>query len=147
MLFNSTDRQWLRSLGEYVRHGHSGVDVERYNAGQKGYFWYAVLTAIVLLITGIPLWFPDSFAAGLLQISRIGHHALFLLAVAGFIIHVYMSTAMFPGTGSAMTSGRVSRRWAAFHHPAWFRRVERGADGAQDGAAPTPTAEQPREQA
>jgi formate dehydrogenase iron-sulfur subunit len=142
MLFTGTDRQWLRSLGEYVRHGHSGVDVERYNAGQKGYFWYAVLTAVLLLVTGIPLWFPDSFAASLLRISRFSHHLVFLLAVAGFIIHIYMSTAMFPGTFGAMTSGKVSRRWAAFHHPAWFRRVERDGDG---GGAAVP--EQAREQA
>jgi formate dehydrogenase gamma subunit len=124
MGFNSTDRQWLRSMRQYVREGHSGVDVERYNAGQKGYFWYAVLTSILLLVTGIPLWFPDSFAVELLRVSRFGHHVLFLLAVAGFIVHVYMSTAMLPGTMSAMTSGKVSRRWAAFHHPAWFRGTE-----------------------
>jgi formate dehydrogenase gamma subunit len=90
-----------------------------------------VLTSVLLLITGIPLWFPDSFAAGLLLWSRFGHHVVFLLAVAGFIIHVYMSTAMFPGTFGAMTSGNVSRRWAAFHHPAWFRRVERSDSDEQ----------------
>jgi formate dehydrogenase iron-sulfur subunit len=128
MGFNSTDRQWLRSIREYVREGHSGVDVERYNAGQKGYFWYAVLTSILLLVTGIPLWFPDSFAVELLRVSRFGHHLIFLLAVAGFIIHVYMSTAMLPGTMSSMTTGKVSRRWAAFHHPAWFRGTERRTD-------------------
>jgi formate dehydrogenase subunit gamma len=136
MLFNSTDRQWVRSLRTYVRDGHTDADVERYNAGQKGYFWYAVITALLLLITGIPLWFPDSFAAGLLQASRFSHHALFLLAVAGFIVHVYMSTAMFPGTMSAMTEGTVTRRWAAFHHPAWFRRTEReSAPAGEDDAA------------
>jgi len=137
MLFNSIDREWVRSLRDYVRHGHVDVDVERYNAGQKGYFWYAVITAILLFITGVPLWFPDSFAAGLLQASRFSHHALFLLAVAGFIVHVYMSTAMFPGTMSAMTGGTVTRRWAAFHHPAWFRRTERGSDHAERDEAGT----------
>jgi formate dehydrogenase iron-sulfur subunit len=139
MLFNSVDREWMRSLGTYVRNGHTDVDVERYNAGQKGYFWYAVITAILLLLSGIPLWFPDSFAAGLLQASRFGHHAVFLLALAGFIVHVYMSTAMFPGTMSAMTSGTVTRRWAAFHHPAWFRRTEREQREEPSTTEPAPS--------
>ncbi|MPZ89698.1 MAG: hypothetical protein GEU81_16900, partial [Nitriliruptorales bacterium] len=105
--------------------GHTDLDVGRYNAGQKGYFWYALVTGILLLLTGIPLWFPDSLALGLLRVSRVLHHVLFLLTVAGFIVHVYMSTAMFPGTLSALTSGTVTRRWAAWHHPAWFRDRDR----------------------
>ncbi|HSK95860.1 MAG TPA: formate dehydrogenase subunit gamma, partial [Euzebyales bacterium] len=137
MLFDRTDRQWVASLRDYVRDGHTEVDVGRYNAGQKGYFWYAVATTVLLLITGIPLWFPDSFAAGLLRFSRFSHHGVFLLALAGFIVHVYMSTAMFPGTMSAMTTGKVSRRWAAFPPPAWFRRADGPARDAvtTDGAA------------
>jgi formate dehydrogenase subunit gamma len=58
------------------------------------------------------------------------HHATFLLMVGGFIIHVYMSTVMFPGTLSAMTTGRVTRAWAAFHHPAWFRVQDRRKAGS-----------------
>lgn len=135
MLFNRTDRGWMKSLGDYLRHGHTEADVGRYNAGQKGYFWYAVVTIVLLFVTGLPLWFPDSYSAGLLQISRFSHHALFLLAFAGLIIHIYMSTVMFPGTTSAMTRGTVTRRWAAFHHPAWYRRTVHDGDAAGDGDA------------
>ena len=56
------------------------------------------------------------------------HHATFLVMVGGFIIHVYLSAVVFPGTLSAMTTGRVSRAWAAYHHPRWFRdETRRGA--------------------
>lgn len=125
MTFGSVDRQWAKRLRTYTSQGHTDLDVGRYNAGQKGYFWYALVTGILLLLTGIPLWFPDSLALGLLRVSRVLHHVLFLLTVAGFIVHVYMSTAMFPGTLSALTSGTVTRRWAAWHHPAWFRDRDR----------------------
>jgi len=67
---------------------------------------------------------------GLHHIARFLHHATFLLMVGGFIIHVYMSTVMFPGTMAAMTTGRVTRAWAAFHHPAWFRVEDRRRAGA-----------------
>jgi len=121
MLFDHSDREWTRNMRTYVREGHVDVDVGRYNAGQKGYYWFAVVTGVLLLLTGIPLWYPWMLGAGWNQLARLLHHVLFLLTVGGFIIHVYMSTAMFPGTIRGMTSGRVERRWAAFHHPRWFR--------------------------
>lgn len=121
MLPTKTDRAWVRNLGTYVKTGHTGLDIGKYNAGQKGYFWFAVVTAVLKLLTGIPLWFPDMASLGFLQVMRVSHHVLFLLALAGFIVHVYMSTAMLPGTMASMTSGRVTRAWAAHHHPAWFR--------------------------
>ncbi len=124
MLFDPADREWTKSLRSYARQGHVDADVGRYNAGQKGYYWFAVVTGILLLVTGIPLWFPGLLGGGLNLFARFVHHVLFLLTVGGFIIHVYMSTAMLPGTMRAMTTGYVSRRWAAWHHPRWFRSQE-----------------------
>jgi formate dehydrogenase subunit gamma len=124
MLFDDDDRRWTRGLRTYVREGHVDADVGRYNAGQKGYYWFAVITGILLLLTGIPLWFPWLLGSGINQVARIIHHIFFLLTFGGFIIHVYMSTVMFPGTIHGMTSGRVERRWAAYHHPRWFRNKD-----------------------
>jgi formate dehydrogenase gamma subunit len=85
----------------------------------------------VLLVTGLPLWGSWLAGAALLHhVARFLHHASFLLMVGGFMIHVYMSTVMFPGTLSAMTTGRVTRAWAAFHHPAWYRIQDRRKAGA-----------------
>lgn len=123
MLFEKIDREWARNLGTYAREGHTDLDVGRYNAGQKGYYWFAVITGLLLLISGLPLWVPniDFLSPGWNQIARLVHHAVFLLTVGGFILHVYLSTVLFPGTISAMTSGNVGRGWAAYHHPRWFR--------------------------
>ncbi|MFN2490963.1 MAG: formate dehydrogenase subunit gamma [Actinomycetota bacterium] len=126
MAFDDSDRAWTRDLRTYVREGHSRVDIGRFNAGQKGYFWFAVLTGVPLLITGLPLWFPGLLSGGWNQLARLVHHALFLFTVGGFIIHVYMSTVMLPGTMPGMTGGRVTRAWAAWHHPRWFRKQEAG---------------------
>jgi formate dehydrogenase subunit gamma len=121
MRVERTDRIWVRRLRTYIREGHSGVDVGRFNAGQKGYFWFSVVFGIVLFVSGLPLWFPSIASAGWREAARLVHHASYLLMVAGFIIHVYMSTVLLPGTMSAMTTGRVTRRWAAWHHPRWYR--------------------------
>ncbi|CAN5693409.1 formate dehydrogenase subunit gamma [soil metagenome] len=124
MIFDAKDRAWARDLRNYVREGHSQVDIDRFNAGQKGYFWFAVATGVALLVTGLPLWFPGLMSGGWNQLARLLHHAIFLLTVGGFIIHVYMSTVMLPGTMPGMTGGRVTRAWAAWHHPSWFRKQE-----------------------
>ena len=46
------------------------------------------------------------------------------------IILPLRKVVMFPGTLSAMTTGRVTRAWAAWHHPAWFRVQDRRKAGA-----------------
>jgi formate dehydrogenase subunit gamma len=120
MLLDRSDRQWFRRIRAYVRDGHSDVDTGRWNGGQKAYFWVSLLLAIVLLVTGVPLWFPSVAESGIRQLSRLVHHVAFLLIVAGFIIHVLLSF-LFRGTMDGMVSGRVSRAWAAWHHPRWFR--------------------------
>lgn len=130
MRMTATDREWARRLKTYAGTGHSGLDTGRYNAGQKGYYWISIVGGVVLLLTGVPLWYPWLLGSGgVNQVARILHHVTFLLMVGGFMIHVYLSTVAFPGTVSAMTTGRVSRAWAAFHHPAWFRERDyrRGA--------------------
>jgi formate dehydrogenase subunit gamma len=131
MRMTAGDREWVRRLRTYTGEGHTGLDTGRYNAGQKGYYWFSVLLGLVLLITGLPLWGSwIGGAATLHHVARFLHHVAFLLMVGGFIIHVYMSTVMFPGTFSSMTTGRVSRAWAAWHHPAWFRVQDRRRAGA-----------------
>ena len=125
MRFGPGDREWLRRMRSYARTGHAGLDVGRYNAGQKGYYWFILVFGFGLLLTGIPLWFPGTFdSRGLQEVARLLHHLAYLAMLAGFIVHVYMTTVMLPGTISAMTSGRVSRRWAAWHHPRWLREKE-----------------------
>ncbi len=130
MRFTAADREWARKFKTYASSGHSGVDTGRYNAGQKGYYWASIVGGVVLFITGLPLWYPWLTGSGIHQIARLLHHATFLFMVGGFMIHVYLSTVGFPGTLSAMTTGRVTRAWAAYHHPGWFRERDyrRGAD-------------------
>jgi formate dehydrogenase subunit gamma len=128
MWLDRTDWAWFRRLGEYTRRGHVTIDNGRWNGGQKGYFWASLVLAIVLLVTGLPLWFPSIADTGIRQLSRLVHNAAFLLIVGGFIIHVLLSAFLFPGTMAGMTSGRVSRAWAAWHHPRWYREQAARAD-------------------
>lgn len=134
MWLDRTDWAWFRRLREYVRNGHVAVDSGRWNGGQKGYFWASLVLGLVLLVTGLPLWFPSIAESGIRQWSRLIHHAAFLVMVGGFIIHVLLSAFLFSGTMQGMTTGKVTRAWAAWHHPRWFRE-QTGVSGEQTGTS------------
>jgi formate dehydrogenase subunit gamma len=94
-----------------------------FNAGQKLYFWTIGVSAIVFLITGIPLWFPESVGRTAVAIGYVLHDLAAIVMLVGFIIHVYEGTAAQPGTFRSMIRGTVQKRWAWTHHPAWYRAV------------------------
>ncbi|PYX34422.1 MAG: hypothetical protein DMG80_02465 [Acidobacteria bacterium] len=46
-----------------------------------------------------------------------------LATIGGFIIHVYMGTAMVRGGFTSMVRGKVSAAWAWTHHRLWYEKV------------------------
>jgi formate dehydrogenase subunit gamma len=103
----------------------SGEDptVGKYNGGQKIFFYMVGLLAVVLLATGIILWYPLSFAALWRQVSWPLHDAAFLLFAVSIVGHIYLGTAALPGTFRSMTRGTVSKSYARKHHPRWYRET------------------------
>lgn len=123
MRFDAEDRNWLKKIGQYIRNEEEGLpEVGRFNAGQKQLFWLQVVSGVLLLVSGIPLWFPHSFPQALRLISILVHEVSALVAIGGFIVHVYMGIAVVRGSLSAMVSGKVSRAWAKTHHARWYRQ-------------------------
>lgn len=122
MVLDRCDRQWLRLVRYYGRHEDKKMpDCGKYNGGQKVYFWLTLALAVAFLVTGIPLWFPDSFGAGLVNTMRLLHFGSAILGGLALIGHIYLAAVAYPGTGRGMTYGRVSRSWAMLHHPTWLR--------------------------
>ena len=95
----------------------------KYNGGQILYFWAVSLGAIGFLLSGIPMWFPLAFPTLLREICILIHDITFILFFLGLVGHIYLGTAAEPGTFRAMTRGTVTRGWARFHHPGWFKEV------------------------
>jgi len=127
MRIGPDDRAWLAAVRHYLRHEHDRVPSSgRYNAGQKLFFWLAAASALLLLVTGLPLWYPQGllgsgrFAAGTLTFMRLLHYLGALASGLLLIPHFYLATVAVPGTLAAMLRGRVSRAWARHHHQRWF---------------------------
>lgn len=125
MTWSGDDRRWMRRMKTYVTNTDEVEPeyVDFFNAGQKLYFWAIVATAIVFLVSGIPMWFPATFGRLTVAIGYVLHDLAALVMLGAFIVHVYEGTAAQPGTFASMTRGTVERRWAWTHHPAWYRRV------------------------
>jgi formate dehydrogenase subunit gamma len=144
MTWNRDDRRWMGRMREYVTNADDMEPeyVDFFNAGQKLYFWAIVGSAILFVLSGIPMWFPAIFGRIVVAISYVLHDLAALVMLVGFIVHVYEGTAAQPGTFASMTRGTVERRWAWTHHPAWYRRAT-GRDPRADrdearGPRPSP---------
>ena len=123
MWWTPADSRWIRRIKTYVSNEEliEPADVGFFNGGQKLYFWTIVASALIFLISGLPMWFPRTFGRGAVAVGYVLHDVAALLMLVGFIVHIYESTAQQPGTFQAMTRGTVSKRWAWTHHPAWYR--------------------------
>lgn len=122
MFLDHQDWLWLGSVQDYAAHRHDKVPpAGKYNAGQKVFFWAQGLLAILFVVTGVLLWMPDRFGSGVLSVSRLLHYTGALGGGLLLIVHVYLGTVAYPGTARGMIDGKVTRRWAAMHHPRWHQ--------------------------
>jgi formate dehydrogenase subunit gamma len=145
MIWTRADRLWMKRLKSYVTNAEEVEPdyVDFFNAGQKLYFWAIVVSAVVFLVSGIPMWFPDAFGRIAVAVSYVLHDIAALVMVGGFIVHLYEGTAAQPGTLRSMTRGTVERRWARTHHPAWYRRAIGREPGAGEEQTGLPGEERP----
>lgn len=140
MEITDTDRKWTQSIGAYVRNEEEEMlpehaerawqqwaPVDRFNLGQKYLFWTMFWGGIVLLVTGVVLWFPERAPQSIRLISILVHPIAFLVTLAGFIIHVYMGTAVVRGGFTSIIRGEVTENWARHHHRLWVERITEDA--------------------
>jgi formate dehydrogenase subunit gamma len=120
-----SDRTWFRRISAYITHADKVEPdyVGKFNAGQKIWYWAMVISAIVFLITGIPMWFPEYLGRTPMWISYFFHDLAGLVMLGGFLIHIYEGTAALSGTFRSMVRGTVTRAWAWTNHPGWYRAV------------------------
>jgi len=121
------DRAWRKALRHYIRNEDAEVPPAwRFNYGQKLLFWLMVFGGVAMLLSGLVLWFVASIPWELrvLRYTATVVHAVAALAtIGGFIIHVYMGTAVVPGGLDAVIHGEVTEEWARHHHPLWLAQI------------------------
>ncbi len=128
----STDTEWRRNMWKYMRlEVRSPQGTGKYNAGQKAMFWSMVPLIAILLVTGVvmwqslALWVPglrEVFTPGLRRIAGLIHAVAAFIMFVGIGIHWY-AAYWTRGSIKGMVRGTVTRAWARYHHPGWYREV------------------------
>jgi formate dehydrogenase subunit gamma len=130
MVTTDADRRWSKAVKYYIENEDERVPAAgRFNFCQKWLLWLMLYGVALLLISGLGLWFVESIPWSLrwLRYTAVTVHVVAALAtIGGFIIHVYMSTAMVSGSFSAMVHGQVTTAWAKTHHRLWYEQVTKG---------------------
>jgi len=127
MRITETDRHWNRAVRKYIENRDDEVPPsDRFNAGQKQFYWVMLVSTIFLLISGIVMWFPELVPWSLRSVRSVAvvvHEIAALVTIGAFIIHVYMGLFVVPEGFKAIVRGYVSPQWARMHHRLWFNRV------------------------
>ncbi|MFT5504829.1 MAG: formate dehydrogenase subunit gamma [Gammaproteobacteria bacterium] len=116
------DLNWiLKGGGLLGKHASS----DRYNAGEKGWFWLATLVGLVVIGSGLVLDFP---IFGLPRVEMEFYHMVHSISAIVIIVasfgHIYMGTAAMEGTFEVMKTGYCDSNWAKEHHDLWYEKVK-----------------------
>ncbi|CAM5669636.1 Formate dehydrogenase, cytochrome b556(Fdo) subunit OS=Streptomyces griseorubiginosus OX=67304 GN=fdoI PE=4 SV=1 [Streptomyces griseorubiginosus] len=123
------DRQWLRAVRRR-RTSPEARPAGKFNAGQKLYAGWIAGAVLVMMFTGLLMWFM-----GLLpfisRTSAILVHDILAWAITFVVLGHLRKAFEDPEARLGMRTGHVSLSWAQRHHSRWLRE-EREGDAAAD---------------
>lgn len=135
---NLADVVWLSKAGGML--GGQEVPSHRFNAGEKGMFWWGITIPGVFVVgSGLVL---DKLIPGFgalrseMQIAHMIHAVGALWMVALLAGHIYMGTVGVRGAYKGMKTGYVSDGWAHEHHELWHKDIEGGKIPRQRSGEP-----------
>jgi formate dehydrogenase subunit gamma len=137
------DLQWLlRGGGLFGKHASS----DRYNAGEKLWFWLASIVGLAVIISGMVLDFP---IFGQTRATMEFYHFVHSIGAVILIVvsfgHIYMGTAALEATFEVMQTGYCDSNWAREHHDLWYEKVKDNGDAVTQDQARETSAELPQE--
>src|SRR5712672_913510 len=111
MRITDADQRWSKAMEYYVKNEDEKLPpVGRFNYGQKLFFWLMFFGIILLLISGIGLWFVEGIPWSLRWLRYIA-------------VTIHVIAAMVRGGFTAMIRGEVAAIWAKTHHRLWYEEV------------------------
>lgn len=127
----------LYTIGKRKEHPFAG----RYDVFEKFEYFAVVWGTIVMVVTGLFLWFSDYLFAlvplWVLDTMKIIHRWEAVLAILSIALwhtyHVHFKPGVFPGS-KVWWNGRVTRDYMIKHHPAEYEQIT-GRPAHVDGAA------------
>lgn len=131
---SAADWIWLKKGGGMLGGDHE-IPSHRFNAGEKGMFWWGVcFPGLVVVASGLVL---DKLVPGLgnlrgeMQVAHMVHAVAAVLMMTVLMGHIYMGTVGVKGAYGAMRTGYVDEGWAKEHHELWYNDIKAGKIPAQ----------------
>ncbi|MFG2823031.1 cytochrome b/b6 domain-containing protein [Kitasatospora sp. NPDC048365] len=117
--FTPGDREWLRA----VRHRSPRRPAGKFNAGQKLYAAWIAGAVLVMIGTGLLMWFTNLAPLAWRTGSTFVHDWLALAIAVAVGGHVYLAVRD-PEARRGMRTGSVDPLWATREHPDWDHGAE-----------------------
>lgn len=127
--FASYDWTWLRDA--LRRRPQDLRTAGKFNAGQKMYASFAAGAALVMIGTGLMMWFPEIAVVTLRTGATFVHDWLALAIGIAVIGHIWMA-AQDPEARLGMRTGFVTPEWVRRHHPRWKHDGTTGSSQVED---------------
>src|SRR5580700_3352914 len=98
MSIDDADRAWAKAIPDYIENEDEKLPpVGRFNYGQKLFFWGIFYSVILLLLSGVALWYTETLPWSLRFVRYAAiliHASVALITIGLFLIHVYMSAVL-----------------------------------------------------
>jgi formate dehydrogenase subunit gamma len=129
------DLGWLLKLGGVFSKSGTEPPTHRFNTGEKGMFWLAVvLLGAIVVASGLVLdhLVPGiDYVRGNMQVAHMVHASAAVLMMCMIGFHIYLGTVGVRGAYTAMRHGYVDEAWAREHHGYWAEDIAAGRIPAQ----------------
>ncbi len=136
MLPGRGDMKWMLSVGGYLSKEKKPVTAGKFNAGQKAWFWIAMLGGIIMILTGAMMFFQNDaliakfaeslglYPIDLLRLSAIVHNILGMIIAIFFMVHIYMSAIAIKGAIYSMVTGYKEEEEVKILHSYWYKELQ-----------------------
>ena len=130
-------REFLQNLGYYTWRTDRKARFGRYDYSQKAEYWALIWGTIIMILTGLILWFPVLAARFLPAVvipaaQTIHYYEAWLATLAIIVWHfffVIFHPEEYPMSWTWLT-GKISKKAVKEHHPRWYE--EEAGESATD---------------
>lgn len=134
MLPRIYDIQWMMIVGGYLSKNKRPIPAGKFNAGQKAWFWIAIIGGFVMILTGAAMFFLDFNIPVLNEISTLSqieilrlsviiHNILGVICAVFLLVHIYMAVFAIKGSIHSVITGYKEEEEVYILHHYWYQEL------------------------
>lgn len=133
MLPRLYDIKWMLIVGGYLSKKKRPIYAGKYNAGQKIWFWVAMLGGAIMIVTGAEMYLLDVTTPGasyfgltqieVLRLCALTHNILGIGVAMFFLVHIYMAVFAIKGSIHSIITGYKPEEEVYILHHYWYQEL------------------------